>query len=364
MVANFMDKLDFKFIVGYLMPVVIFISLLNLANFLPSESLFEYTININENAKMNGSIKDHSDSSQSGMASKIIQDLLGLSISCLIISILLNIFNIKLIYYLEGYDFLEKTFFRQFQLKKFLELKKKLDDIESDELLTYFRSNYPPNEELVLPTSFGNVIRAFENYSFEMYGLDAVAVWTRIYALVPTDLKETIRNSKCYLDFSINNIYLSAIFIIIYTINISKTGSTAVVLFFIFSFVFILINSSPTLCHRQRIGMNLVCLIMYSSLLLYINIFYLSWLAILAFFWAIVSYHFAIESAYTWGENVKTVFDLYRYDLLDKMGLEKPRTLDEERVCWEKIAHSFCYWTSLELERKHDPTYNLLLIDH
>ena len=40
---------------------------------------------------------------------------------------------------------------------------------------------------------------------------------------------------------------------------------------------------------------------------------------------------------------VKAVFDLYRFDLLDKLGIERPENRDEERVIWTKVSQAIVY---------------------
>jgi len=43
-----------------------------------------------------------------------------------------------------------------------------------------------PNEERLLPTSLGNVLRAAEDRAGARYGLDAVVVWPRLYSICQT----------------------------------------------------------------------------------------------------------------------------------------------------------------------------------
>jgi hypothetical protein len=65
------------------------------------------------------------------------------------------------------------------------------------------------------------------------------------------------------------------------------------------------------------------------------------WLVELAFFTFLLiwCYQAAIVSAAAWGEQVKGVFDLYRFDLLRSLGYKDvPTTREEERQLWESIS--------------------------
>jgi len=44
---------------------------------------------------------------------------------------------------------------------------------------------YPDGEDWVLPTKFGNTMRACEVYSRALYGLDAIPAWPRLFLVLP-----------------------------------------------------------------------------------------------------------------------------------------------------------------------------------
>ena len=52
----------------------------------------------------------------------------------------------------------------------------------------------------------------------------------------------------------------------------------------------------------------------------------------------------AISAARQWGENLKSVFDLFRQDLLQKIGAQAPETWEEEREFWKHINWTYLYW--------------------
>jgi hypothetical protein len=52
---------------------------------------------------------------------------------------------------------------------------------------------WPHDERYLLPTAFGNTIKAFEIYPSVMYGADAIPVWTRLQAVIPKDYSSNQR---------------------------------------------------------------------------------------------------------------------------------------------------------------------------
>jgi len=62
---------------------------------------------------------------------------------------------------------------------------------------------------------------------------------------------------------------------------------------------------------------------------------------------ALVFYSFAVNRAAAWGDQVRSAFDLYRLDLLAKLGYsQKPLTYQEERAIWLKISSQLLYANS------------------
>lgn len=55
-----------------------------------------------------------------------------------------------------------------------------------------------------------------------------------------------------------------------------------------------------------------------------------------------------LTSAKVWGEEVKAVFDLYRYNLMEQIKAFNIK--GNEREKWKKINWLFLYWRPLEEE--------------
>ena len=236
-----------------------------------------------------------------------------------LLAILLVSANRVLVRLLEGYIVLDKTPLKRLQHWRFNRLMQKIQRVEQHyhqvdgeekpklrptyrQLLFHWHSRYPARQEYLLATQLGNVIRAFETYSNETYGLDAVPVWPRILAVVPREYRETIADARAQFDFAINLFWLFFAVLVQY-------------------FVFAVITQTTPMLF---IPITLVVAI---------------WL----------SYEFAIRGAVGWGETVKAAFDLYRGDLLKKLGIQAPETREQEKEYWTSISRTFLYLEKLEL---------------
>ena len=50
-----------------------------------------------------------------------------------------------------------------------------------------------------------------------------------------------------------------------------------------------------------------------------------------------LAYRSALEAAITYGQLIKSAFDLYKDDLRKQMGYEQPKSLAEERAFWQSL---------------------------
>lgn len=159
---------------------------------------------------------------------------------------------------------------------------------------------FPSNENLILPTKLGNVVRCFEYYPDREYGIDAITLYPRIVAKIDKDYAAVMDEAKTSFDFMVNSSFLNLFLAVLLIL----TG-------LVFRFPF----------------EN------YYSLFIWL-------LEIIVFFsFFILCYQGAINRAYIWGETVKSAFDLYRTSLLEQLGYQqKPKTKLNERDLWREIS--------------------------
>jgi hypothetical protein len=171
-----------------------------------------------------------------------------------------------------------------------------------------FFARYPVDAGLVLPTRFGNVLRAFETYPRAMYGIEAIPAWLRLQGVVPKDYASLVNDARSTVDFFVNAWFLAvvlgvvAVARIVFVLNVNCCGTTAVG-----------IDSK------------------------------FAWIAALAFGAAWIAYENAVATAVTWGDSVKAAFDLYLPALAAQLGYGVPKSDDERRKFWDELSSLFLY---------------------
>lgn len=191
-------------------------------------------------------------------------------------------------------------------LRKFADAGVLVSQIESERttVAQTVAGEYPV-DDLVLPTRLGNVIRNFEDYPRQQYGLDAIFLWSRIVGVVPKEYLSSVDDAKTSFDFFLNCSFVSAI-------------EGALLL-------------ACGLAFKKPFASDQQLALWLSEIVL---------VTLLAFF----AYRGAIDRASSWGAQVKGVFDLYRWDLLKKLGYaQRPTTRDAERMLWREISKQVYY---------------------
>ncbi|AQH02713.1 hypothetical protein A9R05_27745 [Burkholderia sp. KK1] len=192
--------------------------------------------------------------------------------------------------------------------------RKRLQDICRLQYLGLRRTlllEYPEQRELVLPTRFGNVLRAFEMYAGNVYGVESIHAWPRLLAVVPKDYQTILADARAPVDFFVSSVFLSV-----------AVGVVA------------LLRATDALVA----GHSLLALILYSSI------------GLAAFVVGRLSYLAAVSSAIAWGEVVKSAFDLYLPALAKALGYDLPNSSDDRRRFWETLATQFQFQEAMRPE--------------
>ncbi len=168
--------------------------------------------------------------------------------------------------------------------------------IKRNNLMRRLAEEFPDKEELILPTPFGNVLRSFEIYPRVMYGLDSIDAWGRLLAVIPKDYIDLIDTARAQVDFWIN---LGVIFILLQIEYI----------------VLAFITKTPLQW----------------------------WVVILFITLGTIAPLRATSSAREWGDFVKSAFDVYRFNLLESLGIDAPKDREEERRLWTKYSQAIIY---------------------
>jgi hypothetical protein len=150
-----------------------------------------------------------------------------------------------------------------------------------------------PEEDDVLPTRLGNVLRAAEMYSLYRYRADEILLWPRIYHILPRELLRDIDDARATLEF-------------------------------------LLVVS--LWCVGFAIGNVIVALLANGPLGLAAGIF----AGGLVF--AYLAYVSAIPAAAEYGAYIRTAFEAYRFDLLAQLRVPTPVNLADERRRWSALC--------------------------
>lgn len=185
-------------------------------------------------------------------------------------------------------------------IEKLQQIEDAILKVKNRETSLYEIKNNYYSSDIVLPTAIGNVIKSFEEYPLQRYGMDSVNIWPRMCSIVKQDgFLSVIENEKVTLDFLANTGFVTIIFS----------------LQFLFSFAFI--NNSPLIFLGAIFSLCLSYLLFYST----------------------------VAVAQDWGKLVCCAFDLYRDDLRKALNLPTipNNDLQSEKELWSAFSHFIIY---------------------
>jgi hypothetical protein len=190
--------------------------------------------------------------------------------------------------------------------------KKKPENITNDEEIEFKRLDRQlhdlPPEEQMMPTRLGNILRSAELYPLVHYGLDSVVVWSRLYPILPDGFRRQIDDSRNALDAAVRLYFLAFLFSIIWAVEAAL----------LYSWLLIIITLS---------GLFIAWLIWYS----------------------------ALGAAAVYGELIRSVFDLHRFDLYRALRLPMPANTEKERRLGEQITLFLWRYTDIEYDPSSMP---------
>ncbi|NJN32407.1 MAG: hypothetical protein HC824_19765 [Synechococcales cyanobacterium RM1_1_8] len=87
---------------------------------------------------------------------------------------------------------------------------------ERAEFLTCDRALHqlPEQEQDLLPTRLGNILRAAERRPYHRYGLDAIICWPRLWLLLPEAVKKDLQAAQTELNNAVRLIFWSLLFLV------------------------------------------------------------------------------------------------------------------------------------------------------
>jgi hypothetical protein len=235
--------------------------------------------------------------------------------------------------FLEGYGRLNPVrILAPLQRVRFRRLQKTLSDayrddgdanaVASDEVRALRRrlsvrlaEYFPDDERLLLPSRFGNAVRAFESYPRAMYGLDIIEGWTRLVAAIPEKYLRKVDTAKAEADLWLNVWFLGVL-----TIpdaiaawywpdlvsNATRTGAAGMV-------------SAP------------------------LSLWFLTGTIVAAVTVALFASRMATNAAVEWGSMVKAATDVFLPALYDKLGFDGGSGNEAARRRWGAFSQAITF---------------------
>jgi hypothetical protein len=163
---------------------------------------------------------------------------------------------------------------------------------------------YPPDDDDMMPTRLGNVLRKYEREAGAQYGLDAIEIIEHVAQVAPAQRVAYVRDQRQLLDLSVR-------------MTATSIFATLIAIAFLW-------RDGPWL---------LIALVPYGI--------------------AYLSYRGAVVVAHAYGSALSTMIDLDRFALYDYLRLPRPRTTKAERRTNVKLMNLLNHDAGVVLRYRH-----------
>ena len=173
----------------------------------------------------------------------------------------------------------------------------------------------PTDKRFVLPTRFGNSIRAFEFYSNEVYGADSIPLWLRLATVIPKEYQTALEDARAQVNCLVNLCYFAMMIEMLAAIRFVESFDWR-------SWELRTLFATQQLAFLMAIAGAVV----------------VAW----------VAYELSIERVRWWGGLVNVAFDCYLPSLAKKLGYKLPPNGKTQREFWEAVSRRAIYHRELE----------------
>jgi hypothetical protein len=270
----------------------------------------------------------------------------------LIVALSLLTFNRSITRLLEGYGLVNPfRLFGYLEHYRFRKLTRRRDDLinmvqqsknpnahleaELGAIGTRLAQEFPDEEEYLLPTRFGNAVRAFEIYSRVMYGFEATEGWARLLGVIPVEFRTLLDSAEAQTSVWVNVWFLSLLVILdsvldlLYRLQEPRWIGDLV----------------PNLASHADLSGAIADLRGTSDMLwsLTVNPGTVLLTLIGALVVGILSVHAARQAAFEWGSVVKASVDLYLPELGRKLNLPADGDAGARYRRWLSFSQAMIY---------------------
>lgn len=190
-------------------------------------------------------------------------------------------------------------------------------------LVTY----YPNTKQNIMPTRFGNAIRAFEVYPTVVYGVDSVPVWLRLASVISKDYIALLEDARAQSDCFVNITFIA---LAIGLASLGAAGYDA---------------DWRMMPHRNALTLSGILIPFGLASMRHAAVAAASALS------AAITYWWATERAIAWGDLVKSAFDAYLPALIKQLGFSVPPTDAQRRKFWTEFSALITYEHLMSTDR-------------
>ncbi len=173
-------------------------------------------------------------------------------------------------------------------------------------LLAKYDLYYPPTEDEILPTKFGNILKASETYATARYRIDSVPMWPRLIQVMPPPYYAKVDEASNQVSFLMNCTILAACYAVM-TMGVSVYFAVPLI-------------SQPITNYPPEVW-------------IYLGLFLFAVTVSIVFLRA--SELVVLEYGYL----IRSSFDLFRRPLLRQLDLTPPLTLAAEQSLWQQLSY-------------------------
>jgi hypothetical protein len=196
--------------------------------------------------------------------------------------------------------------------------KLRIENNKLKDFLVEREINFPPDENIILPSRFGNILASAEAYPAYRYGMDAVHLWPRLQHLLPQENFDKVNQVNHEMALLINssmlNLWLAVFCGLALLVQI-------LVLFYDWTTSIIPILPANTIFPSYPFGL----IIYFAGVPFFIAA---SW-----FF-----YRLSLPIALRYGTMYKAAFDLFRFKLFEQLRFNCPENREQEMQQWAVLC--------------------------
>jgi hypothetical protein len=194
-------------------------------------------------------------------------------------------------------------------------------------------SRFPSKLEEVMPTRFGNSIRAFEVYPREVYGADSISIWLRLASVIPKEFQTLVDDARAQVDFFVNSTF------------VSLGVASAALMWLVVQFV------SATAGVRWLHSDWGASWFAFSQAFVANGCCKLAIVGTLSIGVCLLAYQCAVLRVGAWGDLVKSAFDCYLPALAEKLGYPLPSREPDRKEFWSDFSTMILYSQPMEFDR-------------